>query len=361
MVKKAAALFLICVGIATWMSCGSTGNNFLYAAIPATNAILAYREDPNGGILTPLVTSPITAGTAVQALIVHPSKKFLYAANSGEGDVSLFTISSEGTLSETGSRAIAGIAPSLLAMDSAGKYLYVGNTGSFDISIFSINATTGMLSQLGANFPIGISPLNLQVTPSDSFLYVTGVGTPAGVIEGFSLVNGVPAGQSGQNPVVPGSPFTTGTAPYGLAIDPTGSYLYTANKLDNSISEFSIGSNGVLTQLANSPVGETYISPVALQIDNSGKYLYVANQGSGNIGAYSIGTGGSLALLSGSPFASQAQPTVMATDALGHFLFVGNLTNPKIQSFGLNTGNGTLVSVYSYTASGAPTSMVVVR
>jgi 6-phosphogluconolactonase len=360
MVKKAAALFLICVSIATWVSCGNSTSSYLYAAIPATNAIVAYREDPNSGILTQLATSPITAGAAVQAIAIHPSQKFLYAANSGEGDISLFTIGSDGTLSEKIPRTMAGVAPTLLTMDSAGKFLYVGNSGTFDVSIYSINSTTGVLTQVGSNYPIGVSPLNMKVTPTDSFLYVTGVGTP-GLVEGFVLVNGVPPANNSQSPVVPGSPFVTGTAPYGLAIDPTGKFLYTANKLDNSISEFTIGSNGALTPIANSPVGETYISPVSLLIDNSGKYLYVANQGSTNVAAYSIGTDGSLALLSGSPFASGAQPNVIATDAVGHYLFVGNLTNPKIQSFGLSSGSGTLTSVYSYTIAGAATSIAVAR
>ena len=87
MVKKAAALFLVCASMFMWVSCNSTSSRFLYGAIPGTSQIVAYREDPNSGILTQLVGSPITAGPSVESIVIHPSNKFLYAANSGEDDV----------------------------------------------------------------------------------------------------------------------------------------------------------------------------------------------------------------------------------------------------------------------------------
>ena len=91
--KKAAALFFVCAGIATWFGCSTTGSNrYLYTAIPGSNEIVVYREDPNSGVLTQLAGSPIIAGPSVESIVIHPSKKFLLAANAGENDISLFTI-----------------------------------------------------------------------------------------------------------------------------------------------------------------------------------------------------------------------------------------------------------------------------
>src|SRR5437762_1258404 len=100
MLRKAAALLLACASVMVWMSCStsSSSNQYLYAAIPGSNEIVVYRADPNSGVLTQLAGSPVTAGPAVESVLVHPSKKFLYAANSGEGDISLFAISSTGGL-----------------------------------------------------------------------------------------------------------------------------------------------------------------------------------------------------------------------------------------------------------------------
>jgi 6-phosphogluconolactonase len=354
MLKKAAALFLVCASMALWISCGTTSSRFLYAAIPVSNEIVVYREDPNSGILTQLAGSPITAGSAVQSIVIHPSKKFLFAANAGEGDVSLFTIAVTGALNEVTPRTPVGTSPTLLAMDSAGSFLYVGNSGSLNISVFSINTKTTpptLTPVAGSPFPIGMSPINMKVSPSGNVLYVTGTGSP-GFIEAFSLNQGIPS-------VISGTPFVTGTGPYGLVISSSGGFLYTGNKLDNSISEFTVKSDGSLTQFSNSPIGEQYSGPLALLIDKSGKYMYVANQGSSNVAGFSIGSDGALTLLTNSPFATGAQPSVLAMDSSGKYLFVGNQTTPAVQSFSLNTGNGTLTSVSTYSLPGAPTSIAI--
>jgi len=354
MLKKAAALFLVCASMATWIGCGSTSSKFLYAAIPATNQIVIFREDPNSGVLTQLAGSPVIAGQAVQALAIHPSGKYLYAANSGEGDVSLYTISSAGALTEVTPRTTVGVSPQLLAMDSAGAFLYVGNSGCYSISVFSISASTGALTPVaGSPFPMGVSPINMALSPSGGVLYVTGGGSlgSSGNIQAFTVSNGVPS-------LITGSPFSTGLSPYGLAIAPGGGFLYTGNNTDNTISEFSINSGGALTQLASSPFGTQYSGPVALQIDKSGKYLYVANQASTNLAGYSIGSDGSLIVLSSSPFGTAANPSTIAIDSSGKYLFVGNQKSPVIQSLSLDSGTGTLTSVASYGVPGTPTSIV---
>lgn len=350
MLKRAAALFLVSTGIATGIGCGTTTSRFVYVAIPAASELAAYREDPNSGVLTALTGSTITAGPAVQAVVIHPSKKFLYAANSGESDVSLFTISSEGALTEVTPRTVVGTSPTLLVMDSAGELLYVGNSGTNNISVFSINASSGALTPVaGSPFPIGLAPLNMKLSPSGKVLYVTGAGSP-GVIEVFGLNAGVLSVIQIAQP---------GTNPYGLAIDPSGTHLYTANTGDNSISEFTIASDGSLSELSGSPIGQIFTAPLALLVDNSGKYLYVANEGSSNLGAYSIGSDGALTLLTISPFATGAQPNVITSDPSGKYLFVGNQSSPAIQSFSLDASTGGLTSIASYSVGNTPTSIAV--
>jgi 6-phosphogluconolactonase len=366
MLKKAAAVFLICASTAIWQSCLiGTSSHILYASLPQSAQIVEYREDPNSGILTQLATSPATAGTGVQALAVHPTGKFLYAANAGENDISLFTIEPYGQIVEVVPRTVTGTSPTLLVVDSAGKFLYVGNSGSQNISVFSIDSTSGALTQVGNPFQVGISPLNMKLSPSGSFLYVTGAspqaGTP-GYIETLATNAGVLS--------LAGPITQPGSSPYGIAISPNGSYLYTANFGDNTISEFSIDStSGLLTPIAGSPVGETYTGPVSLLVDPSGKYLYVANQqSSGNVAGYTIGTDGSLSLLTSSPYPTGTQPNFIATDPGGNFLFVGNLSKPVIEPFCLASshlncnaapGVGSLTEVTKYPLGGPATSIVV--
>ena len=360
MLKKAAALVVVCASVSAWLGCGSTKSRFLYASIPSSNTIVAYREDPNSGVLTQLSGSPISAGSAIEALAMHPSGKYLYAANSGSNNISEYTISTTGALTEVTPRTNAGTSPTLLSMDSAGSFLYAVNSGSSDISVYSIDSSTGQLTPVaqtsGATAPIGVQAMNLALTPSGNFLYVTGEvgsagGTSTGVIEAFPVSQGV----IGPLPVA-NSPFFTGNNPLGLAIDSSGSHLYTANKQDNSISGFTINADGSLAAIGPA-IGTSFSAPVALLVDKSGKYLYVANQGSSNVGAFNIGTNGGLTLLSGSPFSTGSQPGVLATDSSGNYFFVGYAS--AIQSYALSSGSGSLTSIATYTISATPTSIVI--
>jgi 6-phosphogluconolactonase len=53
---------------------------------------------------------------------------------------------------------------------------------------------------------------------------------------------------------ISGSPFTTGSEPRSLAIDPSGSYLFIADYNAANVSVFSINSStGALTAVAGSP------------------------------------------------------------------------------------------------------------
>jgi 6-phosphogluconolactonase len=352
MLKKAAALFLVGASLATWLGCTTNSSTYLYAAIPAASQIVVYREDPNSGLLTVLVGSPITAGPSVQSIVIHPSKKFLYAANTGENDVSLFNISSGGGLTEVTPRTIVGSAPTLLAMDTAGSFLYVANSGSNTISVFSIGTSDGKLTPVAAAFPTGSNPLNMKLSPSGDVLYVTTLGNP-GNIEAFSNPS------SGNPTPVNGSPFTAGTNPYGLVIDPGGTHLYTANFSDNSISAYTIAADGSLALISGFPLGETFAGPLALFVDHSGKYFYVANEGSNNVAAYTIGSDGGLTLLTTSPFGAGSQPNFITSDATGKYLFVGNQSSPAIQSFSLDGSNGTLTSVKVYSVTGTPSSIAL--
>jgi 6-phosphogluconolactonase (cycloisomerase 2 family) len=285
---------------------------------------------------------------------MHPSGKFLYAVNSGEDDVSVYAISASGALTEAAGRTPVGTAPTLLALDGANGFLYVGNSGSFSISVFSINSSTGLLTAVGNPFPIGLVPINMKLSPSGGVLYVAGGGNP-GIIEAFGLSQGVPC-TVGSACYVPNSPFYTGNSPYGMAVSASGGFLYTANKVDASISEFAINSDGSLTEISGSPIGETYGGPISLLIDKSGTYLYVANQGSTNLGGYSIGADGTITLLTTSPFGTGASPSVLATDPGGKFLFVGS--GSSIQSFSLDTSDGVLTSVETYSVT-SPNSIAI--
>jgi 6-phosphogluconolactonase len=366
MLQKALVLFLIFAGMIACVSCGKTGNHYIYAAIPAASQLAVFREDPYSGVLTQLSESPYTVGSGIQSVVIHPSGKYLYAANPGQGenDVSLFDINSDGTVSEITPRTAVGTLPFLLAMDPGGSFLYVANALSNNISVFSITAGTGALTPVaGSPFSINLSPKNMQISPSGNFLYVSAPSQPTGVVAVFSV-------NAGALSLVGFTP-TADNDPSGLAIDPSGSYLYTANASANSISIYCIvpascitgtpGPAGTLQQVPQSPLADAQQHPVALIVDSTGNYLYVANQGSSNIGTYSItsGTGFPVAITD-SPFASEAQPSFLVADPNGKYLYVGNQSAAAgIQAFGV--ANGSLNTIFTYSVGNSPTSIAVLQ
>jgi 6-phosphogluconolactonase len=361
MLKKATALLVVGLSAATWTGCGTTSNHYVFASIPATNQVAVFREDPNSGVLTALSTSPFTAGIAPEAVLLHPSGKYLYVANSGEDTISLFSIApSTGIITELSRTGSGGLTPVLMAMDSAGGFLYVANALSNNLSVFSMGSD-GTLASLSTT-SLGITPTGLAVSPG-KFVFIGGslgqVGqVQVGQVEVWGLNSGTPTTLAGLFPT------SNNATASGLVVDSTGSFLYVANgNGSNSISEFSIGADGTLLQLPGFPLGEPSgaTSPVALLIDPSGKYLYVANQGTNNLGAYSVVSGGGLTILANSPFGTIKGPTSLAADPNGNYLMVGSQSGASIEVFLLNSGNGTLGEVASYGTGGFPSSIAVLQ
>jgi 6-phosphogluconolactonase (cycloisomerase 2 family) len=191
----------------------------------------------------------------------------------------------------------------------------------------------------------------MQLSPSGNFLYVSAPSQPTGVIATFTVSAGVLTFSSLTN--------TADSDPSGLAIDPSGTYLYAANSTANSISIYTIGSTGALTEVSGSPLADNSKIPVALIVDPTGKFLYVANQGSNTISTYSITSGTGFPVpVTDSPFGSESQPSFLVADPNGKYLYVGNQTgNAGIQAFGASSGS--LNSIATYSVGNTPMSIAI--
>ncbi|MGD0988907.1 MAG: beta-propeller fold lactonase family protein [Candidatus Sulfotelmatobacter sp.] len=363
MLQKLAVVVLVVASFACVLSCGKTGNHFLYATIPATNQIAVFREDPYSGVLTQLSESPYNVGSGPQSAALHPSGKYLYVSNAGQGenDISLFDINSDGTITEVTPRTATGTLPFLLAMDPGGAFLYCANVLSNSLSVFSISSS-GSLTPLGNSpFTINLSPKNMQISPSGKFLFISAPSQVTGLVATFSLTAGVPAFVSLTS--------TADNDPSGLAVSPNGSYLYTANSTANSVSIYSIGSSGALTPVTGSPLSANFQHPVAVTVDPKGAYLYVADQGtsqgttggSSNIASFSISSStGFPAAVTDSPFASESESSFVVLDPTGPYLFVGNqASNAGVQAFGVSAGS--LNTIASYSVGNTPSSIVILQ
>ncbi|HEU5452693.1 MAG TPA: beta-propeller fold lactonase family protein, partial [Terriglobales bacterium] len=84
---------------------------------------------------------PFAAGTAPVYVAAHD--KFLFAANSGSNNVSVFNIGSGGALSAaSGSPFAVGANPSCVAIDNGGSFVFVANSGGGSVSVFKLSGSS---------------------------------------------------------------------------------------------------------------------------------------------------------------------------------------------------------------------------
>jgi 6-phosphogluconolactonase len=287
--------------------------HFLFVGNTGSNNVSGFQINATTGALTAVTGSPFAAGAQPEGMALSGS--FLFVANNADNSISAFNIdSSTGTLSSVNGSPFGGVAsPFGAATDALGKFLFVTNLNANQISSFSIDPTTGALAQVaGSPFTTGSTPIGLAADPNGMFVYVgdhmsnavtpfnidpvrgslTAVGNlpaanldcsstchtnplrvavhpmarfaytadvGANSLQAFAISNGM------LSPVA--SPVATGQHPFGIAIDPAGSFLFVVNKLDDTIAGFSINQmTGALTPLANSPVPSGGKQPVGIVI-----------------------------------------------------------------------------------------------
>lgn len=333
---------------------------FAYVVGQGDNGIRGFAEKTTGELQALPVFSFATSPRPV-SIALHPSKNFLYVPNLTSNTVSGFNIDHvSGVLTPVGTAvpptpACAAPAvcsnPVSAAVNSAGTFLFLLNQGSASpsvptsISVFSIDSVRGLLTPVaGSPFSfaslIAPNPQFIVASPTSGFLYVS--NGASGTISMFSI------GASGTlTEIAPALSIGAGATAAGIAIDSKGQFLYATDSANNTIASFSIAAGGGLTAVAGSPFSAG-TKPVAVAVDSTGSFLYAANQGSNNVSAFKI-SAGALTEISGSPFAvvttgtvGTPQPVFLTVDVSNTFLYVANLGTSSISAFGIKAADGTL-------------------
>jgi 6-phosphogluconolactonase (cycloisomerase 2 family) len=324
----------------------------MYAVGPGSNNILALAVKSTGE-LAPLPVSSFATNPRPVALALHPSRNFVYVANTTSNTVSGFSVDHQsGVLTPVGTAlppTPVGVNPVSIGINSGGQFLFVLNQGSVvppvaaTISVLSIDPVRGTLTQIaGSPFPTVGTPQSMAVSPTSGFLYV-GNGA-LGTVSAFSIA------PSGTLTPVAGSPFAAGTTIAGVTIDPKDQFLFAADSASNNIVSFSIQTSGALTPVAGSPFA-TGTTPVSIAVDSTSTFLYSANQGSSSVSGFKI-SAGALTQVSGSPYTTQANgvttattPAFVTVDVTNAFVYVGNQGTNAVAGFSLKSTDGTLTAV----------------
>ena len=229
-------------------------------------------SDPNYGALGTAVdrklgNNPVSVAVSATSTF-FPSTKFVYIVDqeaSPNATLLSFTQNTTtGALATAGATTCnltvtpttckgysAGTVPSSVVTDATARYVYVADEYANQIISYSVSSTSlGALTALVTSpTTTGSFPVNLVVDPRGKYLLVANFN--ANTIGSYTI--NTSDGSLGGTAALGSS--VTATGPSCVTIDPAlGVYVYTSNRLDNSISGAKMNANtGGLTGINNSP------------------------------------------------------------------------------------------------------------
>ena len=276
-------VLLLCLSACNTSSSSSTasGTGALFVATQGDSSVSAYSIDLSAGTLT-ANGKAVAAGNTPAAMILAPSGKALFVANSNSGippnsppctlpspgTITAYTVGTDGTLTAASGSSETGAIPLAMAIDAGGHFLFVVNQG-------------------------------MQCDPASSTISV------------FAIQDSTLTQVAGSPFLAAGTSVASGAGPAGVAVTPDGKFLYVANQFDSTVTRYAVDANGVLTLGPSVPVGAT---PSAMTITADGGFLYVAN--ASTVSAFAIcnqiliscndptSPDGSLTAVTGSPFSA---------------------------------------------------------
>lgn len=148
-----------------------------------------------------------------------------------------------------------------------------------------------------------------------------------------------------------------GTAPYAVAADPLGRFVYAGNFGSADLSIYVIDpATGVLGPIGRVETGEGAYS---LAVHPNGAYFYAANENSGtDVWVYRIGPEGGLPEKI-QTVAAGISPISMTLTSAGDFAFVANNSSDDLSVYRVNEENGALILLGTAAAGESPRSLTI--
>jgi 6-phosphogluconolactonase (cycloisomerase 2 family) len=327
------------------------GGNYLYVANNSANSISAFSINQNDGTLTSLPGIGTNLSNPI-FILVDSSGPYLYAINSVGNTVSGYTINTAantpapgpaGTLAPIATNGTVALASTdslhYAAIDPTGSFIYVPD-GHGNVEAVTIGKGGALGTLTGTPFAVaGASATRSAVVdPTATFLYV--LDNPSsgnGAIYTLPLTGGTPGAAASNVP--------TGPGPLWIAEDVTGSLISVVNSGNNTLSTFTIGKGGVLTDSGFNPQTASIARSVTFYSGTAEPTIapaevVAANSGSGNVAAFTAGTGG---VLTADPtmgnYTTFAGDDFVATSSLSSLVVTGGLGAAQVAAFTATPSN----------------------
>jgi len=371
--RQLAAVSGIGLGVATLFSgCQLVTIDYLFVATSASTVsgssttcpggeIEIYAIDSQSGAIRDGAPAVCSGGTTPTVLAISPGYQNLYVANQVDKNIVHFTLGTNGALSKKDTATLADpVTAMTVSPDGNSLYVLSGTTTAtlsvFGLSSGALGSAPESLTSLTIPGNTGdlVVPTSIAVLPSGNAVYATAYDkssyNPGGSITSSAnpgWLYGFAVGSGGALTPTPGSPYTAGVKPSGVAADPLNSYLYVTDFASNQLIGYGVYSSYSVNFLLNGPY-KSGGQPSAVVVDPRGRFLYISNSLDSSVGAYVIdlqsGTPSSAVNTTGSQTNStDTQPVAIAVDpALGRFVYTANYLGNSISGFRLDPTAGTL-------------------
>ncbi len=202
----------------------------------------------------------------------------VYIPQSGDNNVHVYGMNSDGTLADLTTIGIPGGNPQNVVMRGDQAVAYVTQLTSDRVSVIDTRTEAVVQTLTGFSFPVG-----LAIKPDGTRVYVANNLSGANTVEVFTAdpITGV---LTALTTIATGA----GTRPRDLAISPDGTRLYVVCQASNELRIYDTSDNS-LTQT----VGVASI-PFGVAVNAAGTRVYVANFASANVSVIDTTAGNSV-------------------------------------------------------------------
>jgi 6-phosphogluconolactonase len=231
--------------------------------------VIAFTIDQTTGALTEINRQ--NTGTSVNAHVgVHPSGEWVLSANYGGGSVTVFPVRDDGGLEPGMPPVPAGGQAHQILFDSTGSVLFVPCLTSSHIALFDF-AAGAVTPRNPAVLEVDGGPRFIAFTPDERFAYVITQG------ESKILAFSYDAATATLTPLATYDSTPEGSLSAHIEVHPSGKFLYTTNRNDNSVAIFTIDSGtGALSNVGHQR--EQLNFPRLFAIDPAGELMIVGSQ-----------------------------------------------------------------------------------
>jgi 6-phosphogluconolactonase len=279
------------------------------------------------------------------------------------------------------------------ANSSSNGLVIVPNQGSQVVQAFGITLSNGHVSQINTSPAVLGQPTAIVLDPAGTYAYVTVVphSAVANSVKAASVasykINSDGTLSAGGTPPAMSAPAGV-VSPVAITVDSSGKFLFVADQATTSgttavagtVSVFSIGSGGSVTEVAGSPfavpatAGGAAPNLVALavtprtfpsanaacskQTPPANEYLYAADAAVNQVWQFQVNTS-SGALGPPAPstsvvgVAAGSVPSGVAVDPCNRFVYVANQVSNNVSAYTISPTDGTLISAGPATSAGS--------